>query len=97
MSIEALAWALKQPVQPSTAKFVLVVIANCANGDEFIAWPSTEYLVEATGQDRKTVLANMRRLREAGYIEDTGERAGSGRGRGPGPSEAEGERCRLMR
>jgi hypothetical protein len=44
-----------------------------------LAYPSTSYLAEATGQDRKTVLANMRRLIESGYIEDSGDRAGSTR------------------
>ena len=76
MSVEAIAWALKQPIKQSSAKFVLVVIANCADGKDFVAWPSTAYLAEATGQDRKTVLKNVALLREMGVIEDTGERKG---------------------
>jgi len=76
VSVEAIAWALKQPIKQSSAKFVLVVMANCADGKEFIAWPSTAYLAEATGQDRKTVLKNLTVLREMGFIADTGERKG---------------------
>lgn len=76
VSVEAITWALRQDIKPSSTKFVLVVLANCANGNEFLAWPSVAYLIDATSQDRKTVLANLSRLKDAGYIEDTGERRG---------------------
>jgi hypothetical protein len=76
MSVEAITWALKQPISQSSAKFVLVVLANAAAGDTGLAFPSSKYLAEATGQDRKTVLANLRRLQDMGYIEDTGKRRG---------------------
>lgn len=75
MSVEAITWALKQPIRHSTAKFVLVAMANLADA-EMVAWPSIAYLIEATGQDRKTVQANVQRLRNLGYIEDTGARSG---------------------
>lgn len=77
MSVEAISWALDQPIKHSTAKFVLVVLANCASGETMTAYPSTGYLVDATGQDRKTVLSNLRRLVDLGLIADTGERRGS--------------------
>lgn len=77
MSVEALSWALRQPVQHSSAKFVLVVLADCADKLNGTAWPSMSHLCEATSQDRKTVIANIARLKEAGYIEDSGERKGS--------------------
>lgn len=75
MSIECMTWALKVQLDRSSTKFVLVILANCANvqGE---CWPSVQYLCEATGQDRKTVLANIQRLKELGYISDTGERRG---------------------
>lgn len=76
MSVEAITWALKQPISSSPAKFVLVVIANCADGRSFTAYPSIAYLTEATGQDRKTVIANLKRLCEMGYLKDTGHRVG---------------------
>jgi hypothetical protein len=77
MSVEAITWALSQQIKPSSAKFVLVALSNCADGRDFIAWPSVAYLVEATNQDRKTVQANLAHLRDLGFIEDTGERRGS--------------------
>lgn len=77
MSVEAITWALALPVRHSSAKFVLVVLANCASADTLTAYPSIQYLADATGQDRKTVLANLARLREWGLIEDTGRRCGA--------------------
>lgn len=74
MSGAAFAWALKQPVPMSPAKFVLVVMADQVTTD--LAFMSVAALCEATGQDRKTVIANLRRLVEWGLIEDTGERRG---------------------
>lgn len=75
MSVEAITLALTAPVARSSAKFVLVAMANCANAD-MTCWPSTQYLSEATAQDRKTVLENVKRLKEEGFIVDTGERRG---------------------
>ena len=77
MSVEAITWALKQPVKHSSAKFVLVALANCSDAVERLAWPSIAYLCEATSQDRKTVMANLKRLVESGFIEDSGERKGT--------------------
>lgn len=79
MSVEAITWALRQPVRQSSAKFVLVVLGNQANGPSCYAWPSVRYLCDATAQDRKTVMANLARLIAEGYIEDTGERRGATR------------------
>ena len=107
MSIEALAWALRQRPETSSAKFVLVALANCADGVDFIASPPVGYAAEVTGQDRKTVLANLARLRQAGYIVDTGERVPSAGARCvvwrlaaaevQSPPKREGNRCRLVR
>lgn len=76
MSNEAITWALDQPVTKSSAKFVLVVMANLA-GDNMTCWPSYRHLTDATAQDVKTVQGGLRRLREEGFITDTGERKGS--------------------
>lgn len=75
MSIEALNWALSQKLDRSSAKFVLVAMANCANED-MKCWPSIAHLSEATCQDRKTVLENIKRLKELGIISDTESRMG---------------------
>ena len=76
MSVEAITWALKQDAPNSSAKFVLVVMANCAN-ERMECYPSISYLCAATEQDRKTVIANIQRLLECGLIEDTGQRVGA--------------------
>jgi DNA-binding transcriptional ArsR family regulator len=76
LSNEAINWALEQPVSKSSAKFVLVAMANLAGAD-MTCWPSYKHLTSATAQDIKTVQAGLRRLREDGYITDTGERKGS--------------------
>ena len=79
MSYEAIRWAMAQAVDKSSAKFVLVAMADCVNadGEQMICWPSHKHLTERTGQDIKTVEAGLRRLREAGFITDTGERKGT--------------------
>jgi len=75
LSVEAITWALSQPVPQSSTKFVLVVLANHANADH-VCWPSMKYVCESTGQDRKTVLTNIHRLKQLGLIEDTSNRSG---------------------
>lgn len=79
MSVEAITWALRQPVKQSSTKFVLVVLANCASAANSLAYPSVAYLSEATGQNRKTIIVNLQRLQADGFIEDTGERRGTTR------------------
>lgn len=74
MSGAALAWALKQPVPMSSAKFVLVVMADQTTSD--LAFMSLAALSKATAQDRKTIVAGLNRLIEWGLIEDTGEKRG---------------------
>jgi pyocin large subunit-like protein len=71
-------WAMSQPVAKSSAKFVLVAMADCVNADgaTMVCWPSVRHLADMTGQDIKTVEAGMRRLREQGFIVDTKERRG---------------------
>jgi hypothetical protein len=82
MSVEAITWALRTPVPASSAKFVLVVLANQASnsqqkGDDWLAFPSIAYIAEATSQDRKTVINNLGKLSEWGLIEDSGKRVGA--------------------
>lgn len=75
MSVEAITWAFSQQVGNATAKSVLVAMANCA-GPEFVCWPSMAYLQTVTEQDRKTVLANIKRLKQRRLIAATEERKG---------------------
>lgn len=79
MSIEAMNWAWRQPVPQSSAKFVLLAMANRSNPDakgRVVCFAGIAYLSEITGQDRKTVIANLAKLRGWGLIDDTGERVG---------------------
>lgn len=78
MSYDAMRWALSQPVEKSSTKFLLVAMANCVNGEaaDMQCWPSVQHLADTTGQDRKTVMDGLRRLRDSGFIEDTLERKG---------------------
>ena len=75
MSVEAITWALGQCAGHSSAKFVLVALANCADTDG-VCWPSIAYLCDTTEQNRKTVIDNLKRLREAGLIVQTGDMKG---------------------
>ncbi|HEX7113745.1 MAG TPA: helix-turn-helix domain-containing protein [Steroidobacter sp.] len=76
MSIQAISWALKQRIAKSSEKFVLVVLCNYAD-EQGICYPSITALCADTGQNRKTVIANLKSLTASGRIRDTGRRAGS--------------------
>lgn len=75
MSFDTLAWAGKQRCDKPAAKLVLLALASCAGADH-CAYPSTAWLVDFTGLDRKTVIAACDRLQASGAIADTGERKG---------------------
>jgi len=76
MSSEALAWAVKASVKPSSVKFTLVALCECANYRTGKIFPSIEYICQITGQDRKTVISNIGKLASDGWITETGERVG---------------------
>lgn len=79
MSSEALAWAFKQSVKPSGAKFTLIALCECANYKTGRITPSIAHLVEITGLNRKSIIAHIQQLEAEGYIADTGERCGATR------------------
>lgn len=78
MSFDAIRWALEQPVAPAMTKFLLVAMADCVNSDgaEMVCWPSYAFLARRTGMNAKTVEAAVFRLKQDGYLVDTGRRAG---------------------
>lgn len=76
MSSEALAWAFKQDVKPSAVKFTLIALCECANYKTGAIHPSIAHIEEITGQNRKTIIANIAKLEERGFIQDTGQRIG---------------------
>lgn len=69
-------WAMQQHVRPASHKFVLVALANYADKESCLAWPTVAELVEVTGLDRKTVLPAIDQLCKGGYVTDTGVRRG---------------------
>lgn len=79
MSFLALAWASKLKVARPADKLVLLAYAERHNDETGYAYPSVAWLVEFSSLDRKTVLASVDRLVEAGLLTDTGKRAGATR------------------
>lgn len=80
MSFDAVSWAMDQQIGRATAKFLLVALAECVDGkgtDHMVCFPSAAHLARRTEMDRKSVNANLKLLRDAGFIEDTGERKGT--------------------
>lgn len=75
MSIAAITWASKLAIKPSSVKFVLIAMADCAN-EQGLCFPSIEHVCAFTSQDRKTVITAISRLEEMGYLRDIGERRG---------------------
>jgi hypothetical protein len=71
-------WALDQAVEPALTKFCLIAMADCVNaeGAEVLCWPSYAHIARRTGMNSKTVEASVYRLKQLGYIVDTGRRAG---------------------
>jgi len=76
VSVDATSWAWQQKTGKSTAKAVLLALADRAGADN-TAWPSMATIAKDTEQDRKTVNASLRVLLAGGFIEDTGKRKGS--------------------
>jgi len=70
MSFEAMAWAIKQKVGNSTAKFILLMVANYAD-DEGRAWPSQDTIAEAIEGSRHTVMRALEFLEEGGFLTRT--------------------------
>lgn len=81
MSYDAIRWAMGQAIAPAMTKFLLVAMADCVNAEagEMVCWPSYAYLARNTGMNTKTVEAGVYRLKELGYLVDTGRRAGDTR------------------
>jgi biotin operon repressor len=67
MSWAAVAWAVRQRL-PSTQKLVLIMLAERHNKDTGRCDPSHERLAEDCGLTRRSVMDQVKRLEEAGYI-----------------------------
>lgn len=80
MSIKAVEWALKQPVS-STAKLVLVMLADCINNNDEFAWPSQDRIAKVVGRSERQVRTHLKALAEKRLVRIV---AGPGAGRGKG-------------
>lgn len=67
MSWSALAWAVRQKL-PSTQKLVLLMLAERHNGDSGQCNPSHDLLAEDCGLSRRSVVDQIGKLEEAGYL-----------------------------
>ncbi|QCE34573.1 helix-turn-helix domain-containing protein [Acetobacteraceae bacterium] len=68
MSIAAMEWAWQQTL-PATQKLVLVAMADHANKEAGICWPSLEFLANKTGLCTRTIKEARRQLKEKHLIE----------------------------
>ena len=71
-----MSWVLKLDISRSSEKFIMVCLANYAD-ERGVCFPSTATLARDTSQDRKTIIANLKRLCESGLLRDTGHRVGA--------------------
>ena len=67
MSHQATSWAYDQDITPSGAKFVLVTLANYANGEGY-CYPGQEKLARDTGMSARAVRVHLVNLEDAGLI-----------------------------
>lgn len=68
MSAEATFWAWMMGVKPSACKLVLLCLADCHNSDTHRCDPSTRYITDFTGLDKKTVPEALIKLETMGLV-----------------------------
>ena len=78
MSNEAIAWAYRQDIRNSSAKFVLVVLADFAD-EEWSCYPGQKRIGCMTGMAERTVRRSLDWLEEHGYITRSARHAEHGR------------------
>lgn len=79
MSIQAVAWALNQPVQDPAAKLVLISLCNAYNGDTATCRPSHARIAQEATVSIATVKRKLKYLCEEGWIEGTRSTDSTGR------------------
>ncbi len=77
MSVRAMSWVWQQPIK-STAKLVLLALADCAN-DDGKCWPGIETVAKKCGIGRNTAIENIRKLKKQGLIMSVRRYTESGR------------------
>ena len=81
MSVQALAWALDQPIDSHGAKLLLITLANYAD-ERGHAWPGQSTLASHVRADRKSIIRWLQALERDGYL-SVERRGGEGAGRKP--------------
>jgi pyocin large subunit-like protein len=74
MSVAALQWAWKRSVDRSSAKLVLLALADMSAEDDYVAHPTLKRLRELTGLHRSTLIGILNSLKAAGHIVPVGRR-----------------------
>lgn len=69
MSADGTFWAWKQYGLKSSQKFVLLCLGDCHNADTGRCDPSSKFISERTGLDKKTVIKCLEELQELGFLE----------------------------
>jgi len=71
MSFQAMAWAVKQPLQTHD-KMLLLMLANYADSHDK-CWPSVARLVDDCGMSRKQIHRCIKKLEELGLVRREGQ------------------------
>ena len=66
MSVRAMSWVWQQPIK-GTAKLVLLALADHAN-DDGKCWPGIETVAKKCGVSRITVINNISKLKNSGFV-----------------------------
>ena len=69
MSIEALAWGMKQKVGEPTAKLILIILCDLYNDKYGCAFPSQEYISDTANCSVRTIQRHMDILVQGKFIE----------------------------
>lgn len=76
MSFDALSWAAKCNPGSAAKKLVLLALAECAQRENNLAFPSIAAIAEFSSLNRKTIIAALDDLERDGFIAATGEKVG---------------------
>lgn len=68
MSFSATSWAWQAEVSRSSAKLVLLALAECHNGETGLCCPSIKFISRLTGLDRKAIMRGIKTLEDGGFI-----------------------------
>jgi len=68
MSIHAMSWAIKVKGLPIATKAVLMMLADCHNGETGQCNPSMRHLMEVTGLKERALQIHLKTLEQGGFL-----------------------------